>query len=283
MEVDLFPQIGRLPVGEITPALMLETLRRVEGRDAHETAGRLLQRASRVFVYALATTKDVITTNPCAGLAEALTTIRVVHQPAMPAAELPILFAAMMQEPMHRRTFIGLELLCRLFPRPSELRFSQWPEFDLDDQKLWRVPAARMKSRREHLVPLPDQAIVLIKELRTLAGRSKWLFPGQSDRDVPLSENAWGYALNRAGLKDRHVPHGFRSTASTYLNESGFDPDHIETQLAHRAKNETRAVYNRALYLDQRRTMLQAYSDLVDRHLDKARKIVKQSTSAGVA
>lgn len=147
--------------------------------------------------------------------------------------------------------------------RPSELRCATWDEFNLDT-RLWLIPAHRMKRRREHIVPLPTQAIDLLQELGNLTGAYPLLFPGRSDTRKPRSNTVFLMALRRLGYEGRQTGHGFRHLASTILNENGFDSQHVEAQLSH-VKGGVRGVYDKSTYLDQRRVMMQWYAD----HLEK--------------
>lgn len=154
---------------------------------------------------------------------------------------------------------IGLKLLVMLFCRPSELREAQWDEFDLDEA-VWNIPEQRMKKRREHIIPLPRQAVALIKELKELSGHSDYLFPSRSNQHKPKSDTVFIMALRRLGYEGRQTPHGFRHIASTLLNNKGFDERHIEAALAH-VKDGVAGVYNKAQYLNDRKYMMQWYAD----------------------
>jgi integrase len=157
--------------------------------------------------------------------------------------------------------------------RTGELREATWPEFDFDKRE-WRIPAARMKGRVEHIVPLSDQAIEALKELQAVTGDSKLLFPNEHRPNKPMSENTILYALYRMGYRGRATGHGFRATASTILNEQKWKPDAIERQLAHRERNKVRASYHHSEYLPERRKMMQAWADFLDTKRDQADKVV---------
>jgi integrase len=158
----------------------------------------------------------------------------------------------------------ALQLAPLVFLRPGELRQAEWAEFDLDGA-LWRVPAARMKMREEHIVPLPVQAVAILRELQPLTGGGRYVFPGHRSRQRPMSDAAINAALRRMGYdKDTMTGHGFRAMASTRLNEMGWAPDVIERQLAHAERNKVRAAYNRAQYLEKRTRMMQAWADYLD-------------------
>ena len=163
-------------------------------------------------------------------------------------------------------TRVAMLLLAYTFVRTGELRGAEWSEYDMLGA-LWRIPAKRMKMGEEHLVPLSRQVLELLSELKPLTGHSRLLFPNERKPDAPMSENTVLYALYRLGYHSRATGHGFRSSASTLLNELGLDPDVIERQLAHRERNKVRAAYNRAEYLAERRHMMQAWADFID-HLN---------------
>jgi integrase len=157
----------------------------------------------------------------------------------------------------------ALLLAAYTFVRTGELRAAEWSEFDLDAAE-WRIPAERMKMRAPHFVPLARQAVDLLVELRALTGRSRWVFPNERNSRKPMSENTMLYALYRLGYHGRATVHGFRASASTLLNELGFNSDVIERQLAHQERNKVRAAYHRAEYLAERRNMMQRWADYVD-------------------
>jgi integrase len=259
---EVFPAIGDRPVNDITPPEVLELLRAVERRDALETAARVLQRVKAVFRYAVQTGRA--SSNPAAELAGVLKTRKVTHQPALPREELPAFLAALDGYDGHPLTRLALNLLLLTWTRPGELRGARWEEFDIE-AATWRIPADRMKMNREHQVPLSPQALAIIEEVRPLSGRFELLFPSERQVTRPMSENTMTYALYRLGYKSRATAHGFRAVASTIANEEGhFRPDVIERQLAHQEADKVRAAYHRAEYLDDRRRMMQWWSDYLD-------------------
>ncbi len=159
----------------------------------------------------------------------------------------------------------ALKLLPYVFVRPGEFRTALWTEFNLaGENPEWRLPAEKTKMRRAHIVPLSRQAVALVRQLQAHTGKGPLLFPTQRDPSRPMSDNTLNAALDRLGYRDRQTAHGFRSSASTLLNEAGWHPDLIELQLAHKERNETRAAYNRAQRLAERRTMMQAWADALN-------------------
>ena len=177
-------------------------------------------------------------------------------------------------------TEAALKLAPLVFVRPGELRKAEWVEFDLDGAE-WRIPAQRMKMRQPHVVPLATQTVAILRDLHPLTGRGRYVFPSPQSRDRPMSENAITAALRRMGYSGQEMTwHGFRTIGSTCLNELGWHPDLIELQLAHAERNEVRAAYNRAQRLPERRTMMQAWADYLDRLRDGiATNVGLQSTS----
>lgn len=257
------PWIGARPVAEIEPPEVLKLLHRIEARGKIETAHRTKQRIGQVMRYAIATGRAL--RDPTADLRGALTPAQVRHRPALTdPAKVGELMRAIDGYPGGLVVRCALQLAPLVFLRPGELRQAEWAEFDLDGA-LWRIPAARMKMREEHIVPLPVQAVAILRELQPLTGGGRYVFPGHRSRQRPMSDAAINAALRRMGYdKDTMTGHGFRAMASTRLNEMGFAPDVIERQLAHAERNKVRAAYNRAQYLAERTRMMQAWGDYLD-------------------
>lgn len=265
LEADIFPAIGLRPIAEIEAPELLDALRKIEARGVEEMARRMRQTCGQIFRYAVATGRA--RRDPSADLKGALKPRgRADHHKAMPKTELPCFLKALSTYDGDPRTKYALQLMILTFVRTSELRGARWEEFeDLDGASpLWRIPAARMKMRSEHLVPLSSQAVAVLKELKPLCGNSAYLFPSPSKEKV-MSNNTMLYALYRMGYHGRATVHGFRGLASTTLNEMGFKADWIERQLAHDERNKVRAAYNHAQYLSERRDMMQKWADYLDR------------------
>jgi integrase len=261
LEANIFPSLGRRPVAEITPAELLDILRIIEHRGALDMANRVLQRCSATFRYAIASQRT--RTNPASDLKGALKAPKRKHYSALSAKDLPEFLIKLEQFDGYETTKLAIHLLMLTFVCTGELRSARWDEFDIPG-KLWRIPADRMKMGIEHLVPLSDQTIQILERLQYLTGAYDLVFPGRSKADKPMSENTVLYGLYRMGYHSRATGHGFRTTASTVLNELGFDSDAIERQLAHGEKDKVRAAYNRAKYLDKRKVMMQAWADYLD-------------------
>ena len=257
-------ELGARPIAEIKAPDVLEVLRQVEARGKHETAVRLRSTISRVFRYAIATSRAEA--DPTVALAGALVTPTVTPRAAVTdAAALGALLRAIDGYGGQPATHAALRLMPILFPRPGELRAAEWAEFDLD-AAVWTVPAARTKMRRPHRVPLPGQAVAILRDLHAITGRGKLAFPSVRTVLRPISENTLNAALRRMGYaQDEVTSHGFRATASTLLNESGlWNPDAIERQLAHVEANAVRRAYARGEHWDERVRMMQWWADRLD-------------------
>lgn len=260
LELHVFPMFGKRIYTEILPMEWMNFLRGMEQKGIIEQTSRVRARCQEI--YDLARVTGRATHNPLEGLHKFLQTKPSENYAHVSIDELPPLLRAIRAYPSAIDVRIGLHLLSMLACRPSEIREAQWDEFDLD-KALWTIPAERMKRRREHLVPLPRQAVELLRDLRNLTGGYPLLFPGRSDTTKPRSNTVFLMALRRLGYEGRQTGHGFRHIASTILNEHGFDENHIEAQLSH-IKEGVAGIYNKAQYLTQRTTMMQWYADHQD-------------------
>ncbi|MDO5630526.1 MAG: integrase arm-type DNA-binding domain-containing protein [Paracoccus sp. (in: a-proteobacteria)] len=258
-ERDVFPDLGQRPITEIEPSEVLKVLRAVEARGAQDIAKRLRQKISAIFRFAIATDRAKL--DPAANLKGALKPPpKTRHMAALRAADMPEFMQKLRAFDGDPKTVLALELLIHTMTRTNEVRYGRWDEIDGD---LWRIPADRMKAGRDHIIPLSKQAKAILDKLRALAGKSEWIAEGS--RGKPMSENTMLFALYRMGYHSRATTHGFRSTASTILNESElWRADAIERQLAHVPTDSVRSAYNAALYLDERNRMLQWWSDKLD-------------------
>ncbi|MCE2946124.1 MAG: tyrosine-type recombinase/integrase [bacterium] len=262
LEAHLFPWLGAVPVADVTARKLLDCARLVEARGHHGEAHRIVQEAGKVMRYAIATGRAE--RDPSRDLKGALTAPKGSNHPAVtdPRAVGDLLRA------LHgyKGTFevaSALRLAPLVFVRPGELRMAEWTEFDLEAGE-WRIPAARMKMGEAHIVPLSTQAIAILRDLKPVSGRGRFVFPSMRNRDCPMGENTINAALRRLGYSRTQTGHGFRAMASTLLNEQGWPADAIERQLAHIERNGVRAAYNRAEYLPERRKMMQAWADYLD-------------------
>jgi len=263
LEKDLEPYIGSLPVSEVPAPLLLQALRKIVARGAVETAHRARALASQVFRYAIATGRA--DRNPATDLIGALAQPKEGHFAALtdPAQVGPMLRALHGYEgtPV---VMAALKLAPLVFVRPGELRRARWSDINLEAGE-WRFTAS--KTGTPHIVPLATQAVEILNELQPLNRRSAYVFPGIRDRDRPMSDNTVNAALRRMGFDgDTMTGHGFRAMARTILDEVlGFRPDYIEHQLAHSVRDPLGRAYNRATHLPERRKMMQAWADYLDR------------------
>jgi integrase len=263
LEREIFPRFGDAPVSEIDAPTVLDAIRTIEGRGAHEIAARALQRVRAVCAYAIATGRA--RHNPASEIKGALAPQpKVKHFAALTEKELPEFLRAVAAYPAYPLTKAATRLLMLTFVRTGEVRGACWSEFDFD-AGLWVIPAERMKAREPHTVPLSRQALEALAELYPLTGHGEHLFPGRNREGTLISENTVLKVIERLGYKGRMTGHGFRTIASTYLNGVGMvRPDVIEAQLAHAEGNATRAAYNRADYMEYRKAMMQFWADTLD-------------------
>lgn len=261
----LEPALGSRPIAEIEAYEVLDVLKRVELSGRHETARRLLAFSGRVFRFAVATARAK--RNVAADLQGALTTPKATHHAAIIDPKgVGGLLRAIEGFDGQPTTLWALRLAPHVFVRPGELRMAEWKEIDLD-AAVWRIPSTRMKMQREHVVPLSDQALAILKEAQELTGAGRYVFPSVRTALRPMSENTLNAALRRLGYgSDEMTSHGFRSTASTLLNESGkWSADAIERALAHGDSDSVRAAYHRGAHWDERVKMAQWWSDYLDK------------------
>lgn len=264
IERDIFPWLGKRPITEITAPELLKVLRKIEERGAVETAHRALQNCGQIFRYAIATGRG--THDISGSLRGALSPVKGGHFAAITdPKEIGGLLRAIRDYQGSMITKSALRLAPLVFLRPGELRKAEWAEINLDE-KLWSIPAERMKMRDPHLIPLSDQAVEILRELHPLTGKGRFVFPGARSKDRPLSDNAILAALRRMGFsKDEMSGHGFRAMARTILDEVlNVRPDYIEHQLAHAVRDPNGRAYNRTAHLAERRKMMQIWSDYLD-------------------
>lgn len=267
----IYPRIGSTPIEALEPPDILALCRTVMKSSSTYMAHVVLSLCSRIFRYGIVC--GYIKSDPCRDLSNALPSHK--HKPMaalIEPKEITRLMRAIDGYDGDTRTLCALKLLPMLMCRTGELRFAEWDEFDFED-KLWRIPGSRMKMGRDHLVPLPKQAIAVLEELKEVTGHTKYLLPGRRSDSRVMSENTVNAALRYMGFsREEMTGHGFRSLASTRLNEMGFRADIIEKQLAHEESNTVRKAYNRAEYLDERRDMLQRWADYLDGLREKTRE-----------
>ena len=268
LEREVFNKFGHRPITEIEAPDVLDILRAIEARGTFEIRARVLQRVRAVFAYAIASGRS--RHNPAAEISGALAPRpKVKHFAALSEKELPEFLRALDEYQQRAKSspivFAATRLLALTFVRTGEVRGAQWSEFDLD-AGLWVIPAERMKAREPHTVPLSRQAVEIIRALHPLTGHLPGLFPSRNRDGGIISENTVLKVIERIGYKGRMTGHGFRSIASTYLNNLGtIRPDMIEAQLAHGDRDEVRAAYNRATYMEYRKAMMQFWADTLDK------------------
>lgn len=285
LENEVFPHLGDQPVRDLTAANVLPVLRLIEARGARETARRVRQRMSAVFVYAISSGRATL--DPAATVQNAMAPLIKGRQPAVTDIDAArAMLRAVETTPAHPVTKLAIRLLALTVARPGPFSATTWAELDdIDDtDPVWTIPAARMKLKkkfkddenRDHLIPLSTQAVETIEALRQLTGGGRYVFPNARGAHKPMSENAMGYLLNRAGYYQRHVPHGFRSTFSTVMNER-FTADRaiIDFMLAHVPKDEVEAAYNRSLYLERRRELAQEWADIILKDAPPAASLIE--------
>jgi integrase len=263
--LNIFPYIGDRPIADIQAPELLTHLRRIESRGAMETAHRILQTCGQIFRYAIITGRA--TRDPAADLRGALQRVpktkhlAAVTDPKAVGGLLRALYAYQGSEIVR----CALRLAPLVFLRPGELRKAEWKEINFD-QPEWNIPGERMKMREPHLVPLARQAVEILRELQTITGRSKYLFPSLRSFQRPMSDNAVLSALRRMGIpKEEMTGHGFRAMARTILDEVlHVRPDYIEHQLAHAVRDPNGRAYNRTAHLPERRKMMQDWADYLD-------------------
>ena len=270
LEDNAFQDLGYLSIDEITPKRVVATIRKIEARGALDVANRVKQAIRAVCRFAVQ--QGIAIGNPASDLEGIVKQRKVRHRASLPRAELPQFLRALETYSGRGRmlTQRAIKLLLLTFVRSSELRGARWEEFDFGD-KVWRISDDRMKMGNEHLVPLSRQAMEVLELLKGMTGNYDLVFPSERQRTRAMSDNTMRRAIFKLGYdgtdegKSKAVPHGFRATASSILNETGFNPDAIERQLAHKERNSVRAAYTyHACYLDERRAMMQWWADYLD-------------------
>lgn len=264
MEKDVFPSLGVYPITDIVPPLILQTMRKIEARGAHEIARRTLQCTGQVFRYAIGEGKAE--SDPTRDLVGQLKPFKKSHYAALDIKQLPEFIQTLDKNDarLYAHTRRAMKLLMLTFVRTSELIQAKWSEFDLDEG-LWIIPAERMKSRKDHIVPLSRQAIEILKEQQEMTGKWDWVFPNQVRPAKSMSNNTILKALERMGYKGAMTGHGFRALARTAIRENlRYDSEVIEKQLAHKTSNPLGEAYDRTKFLDERKPMMQDWADYLD-------------------
>jgi integrase len=261
MEQHVFPLIGDLPIAEITIPDIVRVLEKIGERGTVETAKRMKQLISQTFRYAAQ--RGLCVHNPASDLRDVLPSTPNNHHSCIPVAELSDLLKAMRQYRGDVLTSLAMKFLALTFVRTGELIGARWEEIDWGREE-WHIPPERMKMKRPHVVPLSRQAIDILKEIQHITGDKDHVFYSPRSKARHISNGAILMALRRMGYQGRMTGHGFRTLASTILNEKQYPPDVIERQLAHEENDRIRAAYNRAEYLLERKKMMQDYADILD-------------------
>ena len=276
-EKDVFPAIGEIQITEISVSDVKAVISAIIARGATVTAEKVRQWIGAVYQYAAML--EITDRNPAAVLRGHFEQAKTDHRPALPREELTEFFHRLILAEIEPQNRIALILNMLTFLRSTELRGGQWNEIDFD-AAMWTVPAQRMKHEKTapkppHAVPLADWTLELLAELKELTGNTPFLFPSRTKTDGFISDATISRIIERMGYKGRVTPHGFRSLASSVLNEQGFNPDAIERQLAHIENNKIRAAYNRADYLNERKEFMQWYSDFLRERYNQALQLIQ--------
>ena len=276
-ETDVFPAIGAMSIQEIRVSDIKAVIDGVMARGVNNTAEKIREWTGSIFDYAVML--EVVETNPAYSLRKYIPAKQTDHRPALPREELTEFFRRLILAEIEPQNRIALILNMLTFLRSTELRGGQWNEIDFD-AAMWTVPAQRMKHEKTapkppHAVPLADWTLELLAELKEITGNTPFLFPSRTKTDGFISDATIGRIIERMGYKGRVTPHGFRSLASSVLNEQGFNPDAIERQLAHIENNKIRAAYNRADYLNERKELMQWYSDFLRERYNQALQLIQ--------
>ncbi|EGR4458923.1 integrase domain-containing protein [Vibrio cholerae] len=265
LELHIFPHISDKPVKAITAPEIIELLKPIEAKGSLETVKRLTQRLNEVMNFA--TNCGLIQANPLTGIKAAFKKPKKENMAALTPAELPELMGAIANASIKRTTRCLLEWQLHTMTRPAEASGARWDEINWEE-KVWTIPAERMKKRREHRIPLTEQMLALLEVMKPISGHRDFIFPSDRDPKKPCNSQTANMALKRMGFAGRLVSHGLRSLASTTLNEQGFDPDLVEAALAHVDDNQVRSAYNRTDYLERRKPMMSWWSG----HIEEAAK-----------
>ena len=282
-----FSSLGNRPITDISPQDVIFVIKQIEDRGALDVAMRVSRDIGRVCRYAIQ--HGLLSHNPAGdNLKGVIKPRKTSHRASLPRKEMPQFLKDLQAYDTKGRliTRLAIELLVLTFVRPGELRGARWEEFNFEE-KLWRIPASRMKMKTEHIVPLSKQSIAVIEQLKPISGQYELVFPSERTRTDCMSDNTMRRAMFKLGYdgntkgKSKVTPHGFRATASSILNETGFNADAIERQLSHMERNGVRAAYtHHARYLEDREEMMQWWADYLDELRDTGKVIPIKSHTA---
>ena len=261
LQLHVLPYLGKQPIQHITAPMVIAVLKPIEAKGSLETVKRVCQRLNEVMVFAV-NTGVIGGANPISGVKDAFIAPSKQHLPTLLPHQLDDLVKRIYGASIRLTTRNLMLWQLHTMVRPSEAAATEWVEIDLD-QRLWTIPASRMKKKRQHTVPLSPEMIEILEEMRVISSRSTFIFPSEVKPQESMNSQTGNMALKRMGYGGQLVSHGMRSLASTILNEHGFAPDIVESALAHTDKNTVRAAYNRAEYVDRRRDMMDWWSKRV--------------------
>lgn len=261
LERVVFPAIGVLPVRQVTPAHVLGILTKAAKENGPSVAAEAKRAMSGIFELAVSTLRADV--DPVYPVRRALPANKTQHKRALTAEEVGQLLRALAGYERNFQTVAAFRLMWLTLCRPSEVMGARWAEIDMD-AAIWRIPGERMKKREAHVVPLPRQAVEMLRAMQGLTGHRAHVFPHRDDRTLPMSDATLRSALKYLDWSGRYSPHATRVTGSTRLNEMGFPSDWIERQLAHTEPNAVRRTYNHADYLTDRAKMMQTWADFLN-------------------
>ena len=261
-KLHIFDSLGKIPVTQITAPVVIKCLRPIEAKGSLETVKRLIQRLNEVMNYAV--NYGLVNANPLIGIKEVFKKPKKENMPALAPDELPELLQVLSSASIKRTTRSLIEWQLHTMTRPAEAAGTRWEEIDFEE-KVWIIPAERMKKRKEHRIPLTKQMLLILESIKPISAHREYVFPADRDPKTHTNSQTANMALKRMGFENRLVSHGLRSIASTVLNEQGFDRDLVESALAHVDANQVRSAYNRTDYLERRREMMQWWSDYIEK------------------
>lgn len=261
LELHVFPYIGKLPIDKVLAPVAIDALKPLVAKGSLDTAHRIGEILNQIMTYAVNT--GITDRNPLAGIRSAFPSPDTTNNPTLKPEELNVLMSKLNYANVKIVTRILIEFQLHTMVRPSEAAGARWDEFDLE-ANLWTIQSTRMKSNRNHVVPLTDQAISLLQMMQGISYNSDFVFPSDRNRNAHVNNETANKALGRMGLKGRLTAHGMRSIASTALNDARFDSDLIEVCLAHVESNKTKAAYDRAEYVEPRRPLMVWWSNFIE-------------------
>lgn len=261
LEKYVFPDIGNTPINELTARKFVTILEPIKARGNLETLKRVLQRINEVMDFAA--NSGLIEINTASNVRKAFPTPVKKHMPTIRPEQLPDLMQTLSIASIERQTRLLIEWQLLTVTRPVEAAETRWEEINLTD-KTWTIPAGRMKMRRDHIIPLCEQALAVLEAMKPISAHREYVFPSFKKPTLPMSSQSANAALRRMGYQGVLVSHGLRAIFSTAANEEGFDPDVIEAALAHVDTNEVRRAYNRSNYLEKRIVLMRWWGEFVE-------------------